>query len=146
MKVFGQKVNVVHAIIVVLGVLLVTHLIGGCCKCGAEGMQMMGADVNYKMGEGVSTSWETREQPQGSSLAYRSQDHDSYTSKMVSPEQSLNFFADTDFSPDCCGSNYSANGGLKDSGASAGGCACLNKQQINYLNQRGGNRTMGGDF
>lgn len=145
MKLFGYKVNVLHVGIAALVVLLITHLIGGCCDCNVEGLQMLGADISYKMGEGVKGSWETRQQQQGSSsLAYRQQDHDSYNSKFVGPDQNLNFFADTDFAPECCGSNYSANGGLRNSGASTGGCACMNTQQINYINQRGGNRTMPG--
>ena len=39
------------------------------------------------------------------------------------------------FSQDCCtdsGSNYSTGHG----------CVCLSKEQSNYLNERGGNRTL----
>lgn len=146
-KVFGMRFDLVRVAIVVVATLLVSHLFGGCCKCSVqEGMEMMAADVGYKMGEGVHGSWENKEQEKGSSLAYRQQDHDSYGSKFVGPEQALNFFADTEFAPECCGSSYSANGGLTDQGATAGGCACMNKEQINYINARGGNRSMGGSF
>jgi hypothetical protein len=144
-KIFGQKINLIQTVIVFLGLILVVHLLGGCCDI--EGLRNMGADISYKMGDGVSTSWENKPQQKGSSLAHRSQDHDSYTSKLVTPDKSLNFFTDTEFSPDCCGSTYSANGGLRESGATSGGCACLSTEQINYINQRGGNRTIGGgDF
>ena len=46
------------------------------------------------------------------------------------------FLASTKFTPECCPSTYS----------SSTGCACLNPQQINYLNQRGGNRTCSSIF
>lgn len=144
-NVFGMKFDLTRVLIVVVATLLVCHLIGGCCNF-REGMEMMGADVGYKMGEGVHGSWENKTQEAGSSLAHRQQDHDSYGSKFVGPDKALNFFADTDFAPECCGSNYSANGGLTDQGATAGGCACMNKEQINYINARGGNRSMGGSF
>ena len=103
----------------------------------------MGADVSYRMGNGVTGSWENKSQEKGSSLAFRQHNHDSYQSKFVSPEQSLNFFADTDFAPECCGSNYSGNGGITARGSTSAGCSCMNKQQIDYINKRGGNRSCG---
>ena len=145
-NVFGMKFELTRVLIVVLATLLVSHLIGGCCGCCSEGMEIMGADVGYKMGDGVNGSWENKQQKAGSSLAYRQQNHDSYSSKFVGPEQSLSFFSDTDFAPECCGSNYSGTGGLTHSGATNGGCACMNTEQINYINSRAGNRSMGGSF
>lgn len=148
-NVLGMKLRPeVLLLIAVVGVLAWTHLFAGCSRVGImEGMQMLGASVDYKMGEGVHNSWETREQQKGSSLEWRSQDHDSYSSTFVAPEESLNFFADTDFKPECCGSTYSANGGLlKEEGQSSGGCACMNKKQVDYINQRGGNRTSSTEF
>ena len=49
------------------------------------------------------------------------------------PEGELFFFADNKFTPECCPSTYS----------DSMGCACLSQAQVDYLNQRGGNRTMG---
>jgi hypothetical protein len=49
------------------------------------------------------------------------------------PEGELFFFADNKFKPECCPSTYS----------DSMGCACLSQAQVTYLNQRGGNRTMG---
>jgi len=42
------------------------------------------------------------------------------------------FFQDNQFKPECCPSSYS----------SGSGCACISSEQIKYLNERGGNRTM----
>jgi hypothetical protein len=49
------------------------------------------------------------------------------------PEGELFFFADNKFKPECCPSTYS----------DSTGCACLSQAQVDYINQRGGNRTMG---
>jgi len=49
------------------------------------------------------------------------------------PEGELFFFADNKFKPECCPSTYS----------DSTGCACLSQPQVDYINQRGGNRTLG---
>ena len=49
------------------------------------------------------------------------------------PEGELFFFADNKFKPECCPSTYS----------NSLGCACLSQAQVDYINQRGGNRTLG---
>jgi hypothetical protein len=49
------------------------------------------------------------------------------------PEGELFFFADNKFKPECCPSTYS----------NSMGCACLSQAQVEYVNQRGGNRTLG---
>ena len=44
----------------------------------------------------------------------------------------LSFFDNTTFNPECCPSNYSTSSG----------CACMTPEQMKFLGQRGGNRTM----
>ena len=145
-EIFGMTFGYTHIIILILISSLITHLLIGCFDC-VEGMQLMHSLIEYKMGEGVNKSWENKEQGSGPSLAHRQQNHDSYSSKFVGPEQSLNFFSNTDFAPECCPSNYNGTGGVShsDGSSTGGGCACMNTQQIEYINTRGGNRN-GGDF
>ena len=131
----------------VIGAILSGHLFGSCSKISAkEGMQLIGAAVDYTMGEGVKGSWDTRKQQEGPSVEWREQNHDAAGSKFVGPEKSLSFFADTEFKPECCGSTYSSAGGLTTQGVTSGGCACLNKEQMEYINKRGGNRTLPSNF
>ena len=52
------------------------------------------------------------------------------------PEGQMSMFANTPFKPECCPSTYS----------SSQGCACTSSDQVNYLNQRGGNRTGQSNF
>lgn len=148
-KIFNMNVRLeVLILIFIIGFIMWSHLVGSCSRVSLqEGMTMLlGSNLDYKMGQGVNGSWDTRQSQEGSSIKWRSQDHDTYNSELVGPDKSLNFFSGTDFSPECCGSNYSANGGLNNNGFSSGGCACLSKKQINYINQRGGNRTKTSEF
>ena len=46
------------------------------------------------------------------------------------------FFANNKFKPECCLNPIS-------SVSSADGCACVTKNQVDYINMRGGNRTNG---
>lgn len=132
---------------VILGSVLISSVLS-CSRVGLmEGMELLGSSLDYKMGEGVKDSWDTKEQKVGSSIPFRSHDHDSYKSKHVDPSTSLHFFADTEFKPDCCGATYSSTGAVKAAlGNETGGCACLSKEQVNYLNTRGGNRTSYSEF
>ena len=52
------------------------------------------------------------------------------------PPGELLIFAENEVKPECCPSYYT----------SSTGCVCASKKQINYLNQRGGNRTLTSEF
>lgn len=147
MRILGYNINVKVAIIfIIFGMFLSTMVLGSCSRISLkEGMSMLGAPLDYKMGEGVKGSWSNYPDEKGSSVEWRRQEHDSYTSEHVTPDQTMDFFAKTEFKPECCGSSYSASGGMNLQGATSGGCACLNKKQMNYLNTRGGNRGTHGD-
>lgn len=45
---------------------------------------------------------------------------------------SILFFNNTNFNPECCPSNYS----------NSSGCACMTPEQLNFLGRRAGNRTV----
>ena len=47
-------------------------------------------------------------------------------SELTNPDIQLGFFDRTEFRPDCCGSH-----------SGRGGCACLSKEQIEFLNTCG---------
>ena len=148
LEILGMKMRLeVVVLSMVVGALLGCHLLCSCSKVSAtEGMQVLGAALDYSMGKGVSNSYENKEQAKGPSVAWRAQNHDSYNSKLVTPNESMSFFADTEFAPECCGSTYSSNGGLTMQGVTGSGCACLSKSQMEYINERGGNRTPPSDF
>lgn len=129
LSLFGYKLDVKYIIAAIVLYFIMSSLtVASCSKVNSvqEGM----AVLNYKMGEGVHSSWETRE-PTEQVHEFRGKEHDAYQAELVQPDQQLSFFSKTEFKPECCGSNY----------ASSGGCACMNKQQMEFLNTRGGNRT-----
>lgn len=47
------------------------------------------------------------------------------------PEGAMFFFKNNQFKPDCCPATYTTSAG----------CACISKDQLDYLNNRGGNRS-----
>jgi hypothetical protein len=133
------------------------------------GLAGVGAAVNYRMGDGVKSSWEnktiqTATLPSGTALPYASvlstpfddqalqspfnEGTETLTDETYNnleqnvggeiplPEGELLFFAKNKFSPECCPSNYS----------NSSGCACATPEQVGYLNERGGNRTLVGEY
>lgn len=132
---FGKNINVGMALIFVA-----IGLVVGCffiCACNKEGM----ANLSEQMWDSVKQNpavWDIKKynpKKDDDSLGWRQLAPDTQMSSMVSPEQMF-FFDKTAFSPTCCPASYS----------NASGCSCLNAQQINYLNERGGNRTCSSDY
>ena len=145
-KIFGMKVRVeCVALCLLIGIFIGSHVFCSCAKIdnvkigvkevrkvGRENFQTLGAPVKYKMGQGVYGSWETRKQKVGPDVPWRAQQMDTYKGTPVPlPEGQLFLFADNQFKPECCGSSVS----------SSTGCACITRSQMDYVNQRGGNRT-----
>ena len=140
-KILGNKIRLeCVAVCLLIGMFIGGHVLCSCAKIDnikiglktVESFENMGAPVSYKMGSGVNGSWDTRKQKKGPSVAWRSQQIDTYKGTPVPlPEGQMFMFADNEFKPECCGSSVS----------SSTGCACITKAQMDYVNQRGGNRT-----
>ena len=145
-KILGMKVRVECVVLCLLiGIFIGSHVFCSCAKIdnvkigvkevrkvGRENFKTLGAPVKYKMGQGVYGSWETRKQKVGPDVPWRAQQMDTYKGTPVPlPEGQLFLFADNQFKPECCGSSVS----------SSTGCACITRSQMDYVNQRGGNRT-----
>lgn len=62
--------------------------------------------------------------------------HDYKGTSVPLSENEMFYFANNEFKGECCPSTYS----------SSTGCACMSVDQINYLNQRGGNRTITSNY
>lgn len=104
------------------------------CRCVhiKEGL----APIDYQMGKDISSSW--------INWADKKQEGAPVTANKLlagnvapNPNEQLEqgqlfMFSGTNFSPECCPSSYSGSTG----------CACLSSGQMNFLNERGGNRTM----
>ena len=129
-KVFGVKLRVECIVIsVIIGMILGCHLFCGCFT--KEGMDTMGASLNYAMNNGVhNDKYEERHdmsEMSGGSL----------NPTVPLPEGQLFMYANNEFSGKCCSFSNVSGGG---------GCACITKEQADYLNSRGGNRTIPTEF
>ncbi len=148
-NIFGFKLRVE---LIIIGIVILwmanLHLMTSCSKVGLkEGLTMLGSSVDYRMGDGVLGSWDTDERLYEESERQTYQRKGSKGTRFVGPDESLSFLGDTQFSPECCGSKFSSKGGLLISGGfTGGGCACMNPEQLNYINTRGGNRTSDSEF
>ena len=130
-KILGVKLRVECILIsMVIGAVLGCYLICGCVT--QEGMESAGAAIDYAMSKGVHTDkyeskYDQVEVNGGSNLS----------PKVPLPEGQLFMWANNEFSGKCCNTSNVSGGG---------GCACITKEQADYLNARGGNRASPSEF
>lgn len=137
LKIFGHSCRLEIIIIcIVVGFVLGAHLFCSCSRIGAqEGMAVMGAALDWTMGQDVATSWTTKAKSYANEMGYSTSQSKWSQYKGTSvplPEGEMFMFANNEFKPECCPSTYT----------SSTGCACITQEQVNYINQRGGNRTL----
>lgn len=143
-KLFGYKFNIALVIAcIILGYVIGTFTVCSCSRITVkEGMQLLsGAPIGYKMGKGVSGSWDSN--PKGMATTedmYKKLEGNSAPSPVeMLKEGKLDIFGENKFSPTCC-----ANSGTGYSNSS--GCLCTSSEQVQYLNSRGGNRTYASEY
>ena len=141
-KILGLTCRIeIIVISIIVGMILGGHVLCSCVTPEAKEKAKEGfanalgsAPTNYKMGQGVKSSWDTKQIP---SIAQDLSTH--MGPKVPLPAGQLFFFANNNFSPDCCVPPQS--------GVSNGdGCACVTQEQVNYISSRGGNRATCGEF
>jgi len=138
--VFGIKINLITLVVS----LLVGLLIGATTLCSCiiisnhkkEGFSLMGAPLNYKIGEGVpGDTWTNTHSPDKNAEKnmYASLANNVSGPVPLSDDQ-LFLFAGNKFTPECC---YKPN-----QYSTSSGCACISVEQMKYLNSRGGNNNL----
>lgn len=127
---------------------VVISFVAGCyllCACSrkpvVEGFkQAMGAGIDYMMCEGVpGDSWGCDKQKQhhkGNAKPVKEEMNYSTGERGSTDIENMLIFSKNEFKPECCPSEIS----------SYDGCACITKDQIQFINERGGNRTMSTEF
>ncbi len=140
-SILGNKMRVELIVLCIL----VGWFIGCNVWCGAAGgvkegfraaTGLAGAGINYSMGKGVPGSW-AKTGPGGSYNSwFKSLDGNTQGLPVPLPEGRLAIFGDNKNAPTCCPSTYSGSTG----------CVCATPQQMKYLNERGGNRTLNSEF
>ena len=140
-NILGQRMRIEIIIIcIIIGWFICVNVFCSCSGGVKEGfnsaLDITGAALGYSMGDGVKNSWEhVREnihQTSGISSL-----EGNLGGPVPLPDGELYMFKDNKSDPNCCPGVYS----------SSTGCVCASPEQMNYLNKRGGNRTMGyGEF
>jgi hypothetical protein len=142
---FDQTISLKTIIIVggfwlTLITMAIIYLFGGIKEGFKAGLIGIGSALDYKMGEGVKTSWENKTNDVNDVNDVNDNIYASLEQNVGGPiplpEEELLFFDKNKFSPDCCPANYS----------NADGCVCASPEQMKYLNERGGNRTLTGEY
>jgi hypothetical protein len=137
-NILGMKTSVECILIsMAIGAILCCALLCGTSRLSAkEGMAVIGANVDYVMGKDVIGNKWTKNPP-----AVQSGYETTEGPKLPLPEGQLFFLANNAFKPECC------TPGSPLAYSSSSGCACVTKEQIDYINKRGGNRNAcGGGF
>lgn len=141
--ILGQKLRVeILVLIIILGAFIGINM---WCSCAGgiregfdAGVSIAGAAIDYSMGKGVNQSWEKVNGvlDVDSSSTWMKSLEGNVGGPVPLPEGELAMFSDNKFDPDCCPATYT----------SSSGCACIAPEQMSYLNQRGGNRTLPTDY
>jgi hypothetical protein len=148
-KILEQTITI-KSIIIIIGLyllisLFLTYFIFGGIKEGFNAsLAGIGAAIDYKMGDGVKRSWENNNTIQDHKNPNALNDSVNIYSNLEKneggpiplPEEEMLFFDTNKFTPECCPSPYS----------NANGCVCASPEQMKYLNQRGGNRTLTSEY
>lgn len=139
---FGFRFNMLNAVIfLVLGFLVATLTVCSCSKVTVkEAMTNLAnaATLDHNNNSDIKDSWVSKSLAYAGNMGYQSEleKHEQYKGTPVPLENTLFYFEDNEFKPECCPSNYSTTTG----------CACLSSDQMKYLNERGGNRTLPTEF
>ena len=155
-KVFGYEVRVEIVIAcIIIGMVAGLFMFCDCFQYSIlEGMQTNNSGAKKKMAkkekegftnlsnndlhinDSYTMGWVQTAKQYASGMGYKNKLNsykDNVGTPVPLPEGELFFFADNKFKPECCPSTYS----------DSMGCACLSQDQVTYINQRGGNRTLG---
>lgn len=131
MKNIGKLLSFNCLLCMVIGTLLGCFVLCGYLhKSTREAFHQMGARLQYNMSQGVPGLSQHLMKPPP--YAQQLNTHSGPTAQL--PEGQFSYFYDTTFSPTCCLPPHS---GI----SSADGCACVTKEQVDYINMRGGNRS-----
>lgn len=131
---FGDKISILNVFFIfAIGLFIGVNVLCSC-SCGLlEGFRgdqtLTTTDLNYSMGDGVPVSWTNTKNTKADVYSGLK---NNVGGPVPLPEGELLMFSENKFDPSCCPSIYS----------NSSGCACISEDQMKYLNERGGNRTL----
>lgn len=125
-----KKSNTSMKMVLLIAILFLGYILLKSYGNKKEGFE--GSSLNYHMSDGISSSWE---HPAEKYNMFRSLENNT-GGPVPLAEGELLIFKENKFDPKCCPSVYS----------NSTGCVCATPEQMNYLNQRGGNRTFSSTY
>ena len=136
----GHKMRIEIIILcLILGAFIGVNVFCSCSGGIMEGFKLAkgigGAALDYSMGVDKNFSNNVDESYNYNSW-YSNLEMNSQGRNVPLPEGQLDLFAENVSSPDCCPSTYTTSTG----------CLCETPEQAQYLNQRGGNRTLNSNY
>jgi hypothetical protein len=143
-----KSIFISFVFLLIIGFGFLYFAFGGVKEGFQAGLVGIGAAIDYKMGDGVKRSWENKEIVTNMSATNINPapitDADNIYSDLEKneggpvplPDNEMLFFDQNKFTPECCPSTYST----------AEGCVCASPEQMKYLNERGGNRTLTSEY
>ena len=158
LKIMGCNVRVL-VLFVIIGMVLGGHVFCSCTSFTMNGMSSnagsiikeafsqntlgsddYGAPINYTMHSGLPNGgWVNAARNYAKNVGNQNNVKSGQYYKggpIPLPPGELLIFAHNEIKPECCPSYYS----------SSTGCVCTSQKQWDYLNQRGGNRTLNSEF
>jgi len=145
---FNQTISLKLIIVVggfwlIVAAIVIFYFFGGIKEGFQAGLYGLGSALDYKMGEGVKKSWENKDVVDGNKPSTVNDESNVYSileknegGPVPLKEGELLIFDTNKFSPECCPSSYS----------NSDGCVCASPEQMQYLNERGGNRTLHDEY
>ena len=135
-KIMGYKMKLELIILcMVIGAFIGANMLCSCMGGVKETFTLLGAELDYQLGKGIKSSWENKNINDSSSGIYHSLENN-IGGEIPLPDSEMLMFSENKFTPECCPSVYS----------NSSGCVCATPEQMKYLNQRGGNRTLTTEF
>lgn len=147
-----METKLLAVLFLIIGMVLGAHLFCSCTSFTVDGVSAnigsvikeaytqrdtLGSAISYNMNSGVSGSnnWENAAREYANQVGNQDNTKSGqyYTSSKITIPL---IFAENPIKPECCPSYYS----------SSTGCVCTSQKQWDYLNQRGGNRTLNTEF
>jgi hypothetical protein len=128
---------IVKLLCITIFFVVVGMIFRGTLKEGLEG-----SSLDYKMGEGIENSVDTKKYTTNHPLYWSIHNHESSLSENVHPDQKLYFYTKTEFKPSCCFTldpTEIDTGKLNKNAIRTTGCKCMTVGQLRTLSSRGGN-------
>ena len=143
-KILGQTLRLeIILLCLILGILISMNTSASCFKMSLfetftdikEGLTNMSGLDDQTMVDSPN-SWANKAKTYAGNMGYESilESKKNYVGTPVPLENTMLMFKDNKFKPECCPATYTTSTG----------CACISPDQTQYLNQRGGNRTIAG--